>query len=194
MNKPNNYANTQRATADGFNRLPAGNYIIKIMEVLEGQSKTGKPMLTVSYDIAEGEQKDFFTNAYKADTREEKKWGGRHWIVTEDNEGNCSRGFKSFTECVENSNPGFTIPWGEGFCKAMKGKLVGAMFRDEEYITNKGEYRMSAKIAYWATVDEVREGKLSELAPKYCDHSQKTTEEIQKQIDADLDLEDLPFK
>lgn len=188
MQKPNNYANTQRATADGFNRLPAGNYVIKIMQVEELTSKTGKPMVCVSYDIAEGEQKDFYANAYKADTREDKKWGGRTWIVTEDNEGNCSRGFKSFTECIEESNAGFTIPWGEGFAKSLKNKLVGVQMRDEEYLTNKGDYRMSAKVAYWNTADDIRNGKCSELMPKYLDHSAPKFEDVAAGID-----EDLPF-
>lgn len=194
MNRPNNYEKTTAASANGFDRLPAGNYVLKIMEVKEAKAKTGKPMVVISYDVAEGDQKDFYTNAYKSDTRDPKKWGGVAYVVTEDNEGNCSRGFKGFTEALESSNAGYLIPWGDAACGSMKGKLIGAQMRDEEYKTQKGEYRMSAKVAYWNDVEDIRAGKCSELEPKYLDHSKDVPVETGFINVAEAIDEELPFR
>lgn len=193
MQKPNNYSSTQAASADGFSRLPAGNYVLKIMEVKDAQTKTGKPMTVISYDVAEGEHKDFYTTAYKADSRDPKKWGGVAYIVNEDKDGNCSRNFKGFTEALENSNPGYLIPWGDNAGPSMKGKLIGAQMRDEEYLTNKGEYRMSAKVAYWASVEDIRNGKCKELTPKYIDRSAESESTGFMSVPDSID-DELPFK
>lgn len=192
MQKPNNYNNTMAATSE-FDRLPAGNYVVKIMKVEETKSKTGKEMIIVNYDIAEGEYKDYFMKAWKSDTREEKKWNGRAWILTQDKDGNCSRGFKGFTEALEDSNAGYMIPWGEKAADSMAGKLIGAQMRDEEYQNNSGDYRMMAKIAYWASVEDIRSGKFKELAPKYIDRSAETTPSGFMSVPESTE-EELPFK
>ena len=53
---------------------------------------------------------------------------GTNYILTEDNDGNCSRSFKTFLTCVEHSNNGFETQWGDNFGQQFKNKLVGGVF------------------------------------------------------------------
>ena len=43
-----------------FEQLPKGAYVCKILNVEEQTSKKGHSMVVVSFDIAEGEYKDFY--------------------------------------------------------------------------------------------------------------------------------------
>lgn len=129
MQKPNNYENTQ-ASGD-FTPIELGGHIMEIKEVLETQSKNGKPMIRVSFDFATGDsQERYFAKQFADDIRPEKKWpnAGTTYILTEDQDGNCSRSFKTFTTSVEKSNPGFSVQWGDNFASCFKGKLVGGVF------------------------------------------------------------------
>lgn len=62
MKKPNNYETTQ-AYGD-FTPLELGGHICKIMKVEETKSKAGNDMIIISLDIAEGDQKDYFSKQY----------------------------------------------------------------------------------------------------------------------------------
>lgn len=129
MQKPNNYENTQ--AGGEFTPIELGGHIMEIKEVLEMKSKTGKDMIKVSFDFAHGDnQAGYFVKQFKDDIRPDKKWpnAGTTYILTEDQDGNCSRSFKTFTTSVEKSNPGFSIQWGDNFSACFKGKLVGGVF------------------------------------------------------------------
>lgn len=58
-------------------RLPIGGYILKILDVKMQENDWGN-VIILSFDIAEGEQKDFFRENYKAQTGEDKKWKGTY--------------------------------------------------------------------------------------------------------------------
>ena len=73
MEMPNDFQTTQGF--GDYTPLPAGGYICRIMGVEETKSKSGRDMIKVSLDIAEGEFKNRFAEAWKADTRADKKWG-----------------------------------------------------------------------------------------------------------------------
>lgn len=164
MNKPNNYENTKAYSS--FETLPAGCYVCKIMKVEEAKSKTGKEMVVVYFDIAEGDFKEFFAKSYKEDTREDKKWRGVTYILTEDADGNTSRSFKSFMDSVKQSNKGWNEVWGDGFCQSFKDKLVGGLFRREEYAKQDGGTTWSTKLQYFDTVERVKSGKSKTPADK----------------------------
>lgn len=156
MNKPNNYDNTQ---AQGtFEPLKLGGHVCKIVKLEETKSKNGKDMLKIALDIAEGEQAGYYKKQFDADTRAEKKWSCMVYVVVEDQEGNSSKGFKTFCESVEKSNGGFAIKWGEDFGPQFKGKLVGGVFGREEYMNSNNEAKFSTKCRYFATVDKARKG------------------------------------
>ena len=155
MQKPSDYDQTV-ANPDGFATLPAGGYVCKIMEVKEVKSSKGNAMLKISLDIAEGDHKDFFANAYKADDRKEKKWGAVVNLVTEGTYGTTN--LKRFTTAVEKSNKGFTVVWGDKFTACFKGKLVGCLFREEDYLNAMNEKKTAVKPFMFRTADKIREG------------------------------------
>ena len=129
MKKPNNYEETQ--VQGEFTPVELGGHKLVIKQVEERMSRTNKPMIVVIFDFAPGDkQAGYFAEAFKNDIRPEKKWPNQatQYILTEDNEGNCSRSFKTFLTCVEHSNQGFTTQWGDNFGKQFKNKLVGGVF------------------------------------------------------------------
>lgn len=147
MQKPNNYDNTQ-ASGDFTPVTPGGHHLI-IKKVEESKTKTGKPMIIVAFDMADGDsQPKYFTTMFANDIRPDKKWprSGRQYIVTEDNDGNCSRSFKTFINCVERSNNGFQTTWGDAFASQFKNKRIGGVFGlvENEYngkVTKRCELR-----------------------------------------------------
>lgn len=156
MQKPSDYDNVQ--AYGEFTPLKLGGHICKIMQVKETVSKTGKDMLEISLDIAEGEQKDYFAQSYKADTRENKKWGCVVYQLVKDNEGNTNRGFKSFITSVENSNSGFKVAWGNNFSACFKGKLIGGVFGREQYINTYNETKFATKCVQFRSIEAIRNG------------------------------------
>lgn len=57
--------------------LPVGGYVAKILNA-EEMSYSWGAVLLISFDIAEGQYKDFFANDYKGQDREDKKWRGTY--------------------------------------------------------------------------------------------------------------------
>lgn len=145
MIKPKNFETTQEYGS--YPTMPPGNYPCVVHLVVEGQTKNNRPKLEISMDVASGEYKNFFAEKFRSDTRENKKWPCIVHQLTEDNEGNCSRGLKTFISAVAASNDGFDMNaiWNENFPKYFRNKLVGCSFRLEEYISQTGEYKMALK-------------------------------------------------
>lgn len=157
MQKPNDYEAVQ-AYGD-FTPLKLGGHICKIMQVKETKSKKGgKDMLEISLDIADGDQKGYFEQQYRNDSRENKKWGCIVYQLVNDNEGGTSRGFKSFITSVENSNNSFKVAWGNNFAACFKGKLIGGVFGREQYLNQSGEKKFATKCVQFRSVDAIRAG------------------------------------
>lgn len=188
MNKPKDFDEVQEFTG-GFETLPVGGYVCRIMKVEETTSKSGKDMVNIYLDIAEGEHKDFYADKYKGDTREGKKWGCIFYQLVYDNEGKTNRGYKTLVTSVEKSN-NCKVAWGDGFCNSLKGKLIGAIFGEEEfeYTTGKhaGEIGTSIKCMEIRSVDTIRNGDFKVPALK------TITKSVSSNIEP-LDESELPF-
>ena len=160
MNKPQDYDTVQEYT--GQTPLPPGGYVCRIMQVLETTAKSsGAPMLKIRLDIAEGEHKDCFAGLYRADTNPDKKWKCvvNQLVYDPNNANTTNRGFKSFTTSAEKSNQGFVIQWGDRFGECFKNKLVGVVFRREQYVSDyDGSLQFSTKPAFFRSVEEIRKG------------------------------------
>lgn len=156
MVKPSNYDNVQEYGE--FKPLELGGHICKIMSVEETKSSTGKDMLKIFLDIAEGEQANYYAEQYKADSRADKKWGCIVYQLTEDKDGNTNRGLKTFITSVEKSNKGFTVAWGDNFTTCLKGKVIGGVFGREQYQNSKGELKFTTKCVSFRSADTVRAG------------------------------------
>lgn len=161
MQKPNDFETAQGFT--DYKPLPPGGYICKVMSVQETLSQqTAKKMLVISLDIAEGEYAGYFADSYRADTREQKKWGCRVFQLVYDDNGNTSKGFKTFVTSLRESNKGFEPMWGDdlkAFENSFKGKLIGGVFRKEEYEkSDKSGTSWATKCCGFRSIDTIRKG------------------------------------
>jgi hypothetical protein len=159
MNKPNSYDTTRGY--EEFTPLDPGGYVCKIKQVIETKSSTGKEMIEISLDVAEGENRGYYANQFRADTREKKKWGCIVYQLTEDKDGNCNRGLKSFIDAVTASNKEFNRDaiWGDNFANFFKDRLVGGLFHREQYENrNSGKLQWSTKCFAFRAIDVIRAG------------------------------------
>lgn len=156
MQKPNDYEQVQ--VFGDYVPLKLGGHICKIMQVKETKSKNGKDMLEISLDIAEGDQKDYFAQQYKTDTRKNKRWGCIVYQLVQDSNGGTSRGFKTFVKSVEHSNSKFTPVWGANFAACFKDKLVGGVFGREQYVNASGEKKFATKCFFFRSAEVIQNG------------------------------------
>jgi hypothetical protein len=164
---------------DGYTILPAGGYVCRILKAEETQSRSGKDMLKIGFDIIEGEHANYFRDLFNerkdAASAEEKssvKWpfNGTKWILYETSDGKTARGFKGFCTALEDS--GVTV-WSrdkELLIDNLKDAPVGIIFRREESEYNN---KTSWRTVPWAfrSVESIRSGDFSvpedkPLAPK----------------------------
>ena len=70
--------------------------------------------------------------------------------------------FKHFTNCVENSNAGYTWAWDE---KSLVGKFIGLVLGEEEYEKSDGSVGIRLYVKEVKTVQEIKDGnfKIPEL-------------------------------
>lgn len=172
MQKPNNFDNTQ--TGSDFTPVRLGGHHLVIKKVEETQSKAGKDMIIVAFDMATGDdQAEYFTKAFAEDIRPDKKWprNGRQYIVVNDADGNCSRSFKSFITCVERSNNGFVTQWNDKFAAQFKGKRIGGVFGEVENDYN-GKTTMRHELRWFC--DDSKADSASIPQPKYLQNSNRT--------------------
>ena len=161
LNLPNDY-DTARAYA-GFDALPPGGHICRIVAARAAVSRSGNDMLEVAFDIAEGSThdgrfKERFDSLRK--NRPDAKWpnGGmfRTGLTTRD--GKTSGYFKGLITAVEESNPNYNFKATGCNENSLKDKLVGFNFGEEEYKDSNGNIRTSVKAAYAVSVQTVKNG------------------------------------
>ena len=105
--------------------LPAGGYVAKIMDASVIKYDWGE-VLKIDFDIAEGEYEGFFTNDYRANTSNNKKWRGNYRITIPDESSQYfdsqRKSFNNLIACLEETNAGYHFDWDE---TKLKGKGVG---------------------------------------------------------------------
>lgn len=191
MRKPANWENV-KPTAPSM-VLPKGAYVVKIMDAKE-ETYTDKnggsfSKLAISFDIAEGDQKDFYAAQYRSQTQEDKKWKGVYRVYCPKDDGSpedarTQSNFKALMDAIEESNPGYHWDWNEG---GLKGKIVGCLFRLEEYNFN-GYNGWSTRPVYCIPAAKVRNGDFK------LPNDKPLKERPQPQTMTAIDIEDdLPF-
>ena len=143
--------------------LPAGGYVCKILKVEETESKAGKPMIKVAFDITEGDFKGYFRemfDSWKAgsDDPSTVKWPftGTKWILLYNDKSETNRDFKSFCTALEDSG---TDVWKKDAFDAqgLKDAQLGIIFRREEHeYMNTRSWRTVP--VWFRSVDSVRAG------------------------------------
>ena len=157
MKRLNGYAQAQAYT-DG-ERLPAGGYVLKILDV-EYQSNDWGDVIRLSFDVEEGEKKGYFAGNYKGQTGEDKKWKGTYRLRVPKDDGSeedevRQRRFKTVMGRFEESNPGYHWNWDE---QTLKGKAIGALFNNKEY-EFEGRHGFFTNCHSLVTVEKIRSGK-----------------------------------
>lgn len=194
MQKPKDF-DTAKPFGD-FEQLPPGGYVCKIIGVEETRSSNGNPMIKIAVDIAEGEQKEWFNDIYKSDTRDDKKWPASAIIyqVVENRDGSTNGYFKAFTDAVIESNPKFMIEWGENFAACFKGKLIGVVFAREEYVGNDGKRKWTVKPQQgYKTTEDIRKGNFKVPEDKPLDPAASSGNNEMVPAGFSVMDEDIPF-
>ena len=171
--------------------LPAGGYVAKIMNAEVKEYSWGE-VLVISFDIAEGEYKDFFATQYRENTNEDKKWKG-NFRINVPQEGNQyfeseKKRFGNAIACIEESNNGYHWDWDEA---KLKGKLVGVLFRNFEWEVN-GNTGWSTECCTFTTVDDIRNNKFKMPKDKPLKNKPATTTNAADFTEID-GSDDLPF-
>ena len=176
--------------------LPAGGYVAKILnaKVESGVSQKGNAweQLVISFDIVEGEYKDFFATQYRENTNEDKKWKGnfRLTVPQEDNQyyDSQKRTFGNCLACIEESNSGYHWDWDEA---KLKGKMVGVLFREREWEWD-GKSGITTECCTFSSVDDIRNGNFKMPKPKLLNKTAIETKPSTSDFEEILD-DDLPF-
>lgn len=164
MNKPAGYEEAQ--VLGEFTPIELGGHKLVIMQVEEITASNGNQYIKVSFDTAKDDaQPSYFGNAYKQDTRTNKKWSGVTTVFPTDSYGKTSRAFKTFCTAVEKSNAGFKMVWGEQFCASLKGKKIGGVFGEEEYLNSMNEIKTARKLRWFRSIDTVMEAEIPAKKP-----------------------------
>lgn len=146
--------------------LPAGGYICKILNAEETESKGGKPMLKVSFDIDEGEFKGYFRDLFKgwkenSDDPATVKWPftGTKWVMFYNSDGKTNRDFKSFCTALEDSG---TKVWiNDTFdVNGLRGATLGVIFRREEHEYNNARSWRTVPVGF-RSVKTIEEGSFN---------------------------------
>lgn len=163
VNRPNNYENTPTGE---YQPPELGGHKLIIKQISEKQSSTGKPMIVVLFDFADDDkQPGYFSEQFANDIRPDKKWPNQatQYVLTEDADGKCTRNFKTFTTCVEHSNAGFQVQWGDKFCQCFKGKKIGGVFGEQMDYYN-GEEKKKRVLRWFCSLDKVADAAVPDMS------------------------------
>lgn len=189
MQKPDSYDSVQIE----FVPIELGGHTAKIKRLKETTSKSGRPMIQVAIDFDKTDvQPEYFMNLFQNDDRPDKKWPfqGTHYILTEDQDGKCSRSFKSFISSVEKSNNSECV-WGDGFEKWFSNKKVGVVYGESEEEYN-GEVKTRRRIRYFCSYDKAKDAAVPDK--RFLPTSQPTAvQATDKFINIPEGIEEIPF-
>ncbi len=187
MEKVQGYDEAQAITGE-YERLNAGGYICKIISAKEEKSKSGKRMLVLALDIAEGDKKDFFRNRFNDNSNPDKKWPAGA-IYRQMLEGEKAAGFlKGLMTSLEASNDGFKWDWDE---KKLANLKCGAIFGEEEYEKMDGSVGTTTKVKFIRTVKAIQDGNFKVPELKKLPEKGEAFEDFVNSVTSDND--DLPF-
>ena len=142
-----------------FEQLPKGGYVLIIKGAEVCENSVGQ-YVKIMCDVAEGDYKDHFLSEYCGQKKEDRKWHCNYLLNVPKDDGSekdgwTKRRFKTVTEALEDSNPGYHFDWDE---RKFKGKLIGGLFNEREYENDKGEIKRATNLAQLCSVEKIRSG------------------------------------
>ena len=140
--------------------LPRGGYVCKIIDAKIIENNYGQSV-KLAWDIAEGDQKDYYKKRFDSDTREDKKWSGVHLLSVPKDDGSerdgwTKRAFKTFTDALEDSNDNYHFDWDES---KFKGKLIGFVINYRQYEKQDGSVGNTPNVGRVTSVQNIKDGK-----------------------------------
>jgi len=160
ISKPQGYDESQAFTGDSM-QLQPGCYACVIKQISMTQTQSGRQQMAVLFDIAEGENKEFYKKQYEISRQQDAqaKWKGVHKQIID---GTSLPFFKGLITAIEKSN-NFQFPWGtENNEKTMVGKKFGAVMGREEFLTRDGQRKFATKIFQIRSLDGLKDAKVPE--------------------------------
>ena len=143
----------KNARYTGGEKLPAGAYVAKVMNVRYTPGENGNSdRIDVQFDIAEGEYKGFFKKQFEENTQEDKKWKGKASVYVPKDDGSEKDGwtknsFAKWTNAFEDSNGSYKWDWDENKWKGLKVGLMfaetGNVIEGKEVVYTEVRYPMS---------------------------------------------------
>ena len=191
MNKVNGW-DQAAAYTDGAERVPAGGHVCRIVTARVETLDNGSDKLSLALEIDEGSPLDgIYRRAYaaKATGNPSAKWPCVFSTFLLGRDGLCNPFFKGLIKCVEESNAGYAWNWDE---RTLKGKLLGVIFREEEFVGNDGGVRTATRPAFARSVERIRAGvevpEIKRLPGNHAAAAQQAPEGF-----AEVPDEELPF-
>lgn len=145
------------AAYDGSNeRLPAGGYVCRIMKAWVETTERGTELFALALEISEGEYAGFFGKQFNSRKTNNPKaiWPCIYKTLTL-RDGQTNPFFKGMIKCIEDSNSGYSWNWQEA---SMQNKVIGMIFREEEFVAPDGSIKISVKPAFPRSVQRIRNG------------------------------------
>ena len=134
-------------------QLPVGGYVCKIVGTAIETTKTGKEMLCLRLDIAEGTETGFFDNSG------EKKPIYRQ-VITDDT-GQVHRFFKGLLLMIVRSNPDYAFDPAAFDARTLEGKLIGMVFAEEHYQKRDGSDGVRVVPKFPKNIEDIRNGNFT---------------------------------
>lgn len=128
-----------------FPKVEAGGYVCGIYAVEDVEDKE---YLKITFDIVEGELKGHYSNLKK-----EKGWELPIFIASYKD--SALSFFKGTITSFEKSNKGYV--WDNDEAK-LKGKKVGLVLFEEEYVKNDGSIGIRMKVDKAHSIDAIKKG------------------------------------
>ena len=186
------YNGAQAQKMTGGAALPAGGYVAQIQSAMVETYGWGM-MLVVAYDVFEGEYKGHFRKQFEENTDPNKKWKGTFRLTIPNEKSQYfateKRSFNNFIFALEESNTGFRFDWEETH---LKGKLFGALVRNKEFLSDKGEKVTTTECGGCTDIQSIRDGSFTPLKDKLLKESAANTQTTST-VDIFDEDDDLPF-
>lgn len=150
-----------------FQTLPKGAYVVKLLNVKEEPNKSGSGThLTIAFDIAEGEYKDFYQQMYAQNANEDKRWpiDAHYYLNVPDDNSKpyVWNNWNTFFADLEDSNNGFVFD-SENL-GSLKNKLIGGKFAIDQSTYNGNVYDHT-KLRWTCVAEDVRNNKAGKMPP-----------------------------
>lgn len=142
--------------------LPVGGYILRITKLKDMESNYGD-YFEMTYDIAEGDYKDFY--------KDDEGWKHRDNVYYTDKDRKPRSSFRSFLDVLEESNKDFSV---EEFSKKPElqnliGLIFGGCIQKNNYLNKENEQKYSLRIMRKLPADKIRKGDFQMPEESYSD-------------------------